>query len=137
MTFFVFISTQRDQTLMAFQIAFDLYEGATQQFLSQVTAALQATVPFSAMNGVDSNGSAEGKNDKNGTPRYVNVPCKLYSGPSWYSIVSYCLVSSCSGFHQCHCHPLIISETPMDTDDADKEVPAKRAKAEAPVSTPY
>ena len=60
---------QKDQTLMAYQIAFDLYEGATQQFLSSVTSALQATVPFVSSNGptASSDASTEGKTDKNGS----------------------------------------------------------------------
>lgn len=59
---------QKDQTLMAYQIAFDLYEGATQQFLSSVTSALQATVPFvsSAETG-SSDASVDSKTDKNGS----------------------------------------------------------------------
>ena len=53
---------------MAYQIAFDLYEGATQQFLSSVTSVLQATVPFVSSSGMESSdGSTEGKTDKNGT----------------------------------------------------------------------
>ena len=53
---------------MAYQIAFDLYEGATQQFLSSVTSALQATVPFVSSNGVaSSDGSTDVKTDKNGS----------------------------------------------------------------------
>ena len=59
---------QKDQTLMAYQIAFDLYEGATQQFLSSVTSALQSTVPFVSGSEVKSSDtSAEGKTDKNGS----------------------------------------------------------------------
>ena len=59
---------QKDQTLMAYQIAFDLYEGATQQFLSSVTSALQATVPFVSGNETgSSDGSTDGKTDKNGS----------------------------------------------------------------------
>lgn len=51
---------------MAYQIAFDLYEGATQQFLSSVTSALQATVPFVSSNGaVSSDVSTDVKTDKN------------------------------------------------------------------------
>jgi len=53
---------------MAYQIAFDLYEGATQQFLSSVTSALQATVPFVSSNGATSpEGSTDVKTDKNGS----------------------------------------------------------------------
>ena len=53
---------------MAYQIAFDLYEGATQQFLSSVTSALQSTVPFVSSNEVaSSDGSTDVKNDKNGS----------------------------------------------------------------------
>lgn len=53
---------------MAYQIAFDLYEGATQQFLSSVTSALQATVPFVSSNETASSDVAtDGKTDKNGT----------------------------------------------------------------------
>ncbi|KAK3742872.1 hypothetical protein QZH41_020405 [Actinostola sp. cb2023] len=52
---------EKDQTLMAYQVAFDLYENATQQFLSIVSQALQASIPF-ASNGP----SAESKIDKNG-----------------------------------------------------------------------
>ncbi|XP_055937384.1 26S proteasome non-ATPase regulatory subunit 1-like [Argiope bruennichi] len=37
-----------EQSLMAFQIAFDLYESATQQFLSRVLQALKATAPIPA-----------------------------------------------------------------------------------------
>ena len=52
---------------MAYQIAFDLYEGATQQFLSSVTSALKATVPFVSSTGATgTDTSAEGKADKNG-----------------------------------------------------------------------
>ena len=52
---------------MAYQIAFDLYEGATQQFLSSVTSALKATVPFVSSTGATgTDASAEGKADKNG-----------------------------------------------------------------------
>ena len=59
---------QKDQTLMAYQIAFDLYDGATQQFLSSVTSALKATVPFASSNGeLSSNGTTDGKIDKNGS----------------------------------------------------------------------
>lgn len=53
---------------MAYQIAFDLYEGATQQFLSSVTSALQATVPFVSSSGAaSSDGSMDAKTDKNGS----------------------------------------------------------------------
>ena len=53
---------------MAYQIAFDLYEGATQQFLSSVTSALQSTVPFVSGSEIKSSDtSAEGKTDKNGS----------------------------------------------------------------------
>lgn len=53
---------------MAYQIAFDLYEGATQQFLSSVTSALQATVPFVSSNGAASSDvSTDVKTDKNGS----------------------------------------------------------------------
>ena len=53
---------------MAYQIAFDLYEGATQQFLSSVISVLKATVPFMSGNETaSSDGSAEAKADKNGT----------------------------------------------------------------------
>ncbi|XP_048588551.1 26S proteasome non-ATPase regulatory subunit 1 [Nematostella vectensis] len=58
---------EKDQTLMAYQIAFDLYENATQQFLSVVIAALQATVPFS------SSSSAETKTEKNDTEKNGDV----------------------------------------------------------------
>ena len=52
---------------MAYQIAFDLYEGATQQFLSSVTSALRATVPFVSSNETaSSDATSEGKSDKNG-----------------------------------------------------------------------
>lgn len=34
--------------LMAFQIAFDMYESATQQFLSRVLAAIKKTAPVAA-----------------------------------------------------------------------------------------
>lgn len=52
---------------MAYQIAFDLYEGATQQFLSSVISVLKATVPFVSGNETaSSDGSAEAKADKNG-----------------------------------------------------------------------
>ncbi|GFQ95967.1 26S proteasome non-ATPase regulatory subunit 1 [Trichonephila clavata] len=37
-----------EQSLMAFQIAFDLYESATQQFLARVLQALKATAPIPA-----------------------------------------------------------------------------------------
>jgi hypothetical protein len=46
---------------MAYQVAFDLYENATQQFLSIVSGALQASVPF--VSGV----STENKVEKNGS----------------------------------------------------------------------
>lgn len=36
----------QDCTLMAYQIAFDLYESATQQFLGRVLQALRATAPI-------------------------------------------------------------------------------------------
>ena len=53
---------------MAYQIAFDLYEGATQQFLSSVTSALQATVPFVSSNETASSDvTTDSKTDKNGT----------------------------------------------------------------------
>jgi 26S proteasome regulatory subunit N2 len=38
-----------DNTLMAFQIAFDLYESATQQFLTRVLQALQTSAPIPAL----------------------------------------------------------------------------------------
>lgn len=52
---------QKDQTLMAYQVAFDLYENATQQFLSIVSQALQASIPFAS-----SGSKGDSKNDKNG-----------------------------------------------------------------------
>uniref|UniRef100_T1H0F0 26S proteasome non-ATPase regulatory subunit 1/RPN2 N-terminal domain-containing protein n=1 Tax=Megaselia scalaris TaxID=36166 RepID=T1H0F0_MEGSC len=40
-------SSNSDQnTLMAYQIAFDMYESATQEFLGQVSQALKATAPI-------------------------------------------------------------------------------------------
>lgn len=89
---------EKDQTLMAYQIAFDLYEGATQQFLSSVTSALQATVPFVSSNGAgSSDGSTDVKTDKNGSVEK-------------------------SG------------DTAMDTDEGEKEVPAKKAKTDPVLS---
>lgn len=38
----------QDSTLMAFQIAFDLYESATQQFLARVLQALKPTTSVTA-----------------------------------------------------------------------------------------
>lgn len=171
---------------MAYQIAFDLYEGATQQFLSSVTAALQATVPFAAMNGVDSESPVESKNDKNGSSRYMYlllectsqtvsqiVPhhwptCSFipFSFPGYlccfHSYCYYCCPCPCL----CPCPlPMLLlllllsllllpiaaaavvavdsankqylfiltSETPMETDDSDKEVPAKKPKPETPL----
>lgn len=37
---------KEENELMAYQIAFDLYESATQQFLERVLAALRATAPI-------------------------------------------------------------------------------------------
>lgn len=37
---------EKDQTIMAYQIAFDLYENATQQFLSSVIRKLRTTIPL-------------------------------------------------------------------------------------------
>ena len=37
---------QTDQTIMAYQIAFDLYENATQQFLSSVNEKLRIAIPM-------------------------------------------------------------------------------------------
>ncbi|PFX28992.1 26S proteasome non-ATPase regulatory subunit 1 [Stylophora pistillata] len=89
---------EKDQTLMAYQIAFDLYEGATQQFLSSVTSALQATVPFvSSTAATNSDGSTEGKADKNGSTEK--------SGDS-----------------------------AMDTDEGEREVPAKKPKTDSVLS---
>ena len=39
-------SDKSDSSLMAFQIGFDLYENATQQFLQKIQAALRATAPI-------------------------------------------------------------------------------------------
>jgi ribosome maturation protein Sdo1 len=39
-------SKLQDSVLMAYQIAFDLYESATQQFLGRVLQALRATAPI-------------------------------------------------------------------------------------------
>ena len=39
------IHGDQDSTLMAYQIAFDLYESATQQFLARVLQALKPTSP--------------------------------------------------------------------------------------------
>ena len=39
-------SGNNDSTLMGFQIGFDLYESATQQFLQRIQAALRATAPI-------------------------------------------------------------------------------------------
>lgn len=36
----------QDNALMAYQIAFDLYDSATQQFLGQVLQALKASAPI-------------------------------------------------------------------------------------------
>ncbi|XP_027049051.1 26S proteasome non-ATPase regulatory subunit 1-like [Pocillopora damicornis] len=89
---------EKDQTLMAYQIAFDLYEGATQQFLSSVTSALKATVPFVSSTGATgTDASAEGKADKNS-------------------------ITEKSG------------DAAMDTDEAEKEVPAKKPKPDAVLS---
>lgn len=41
-----FVSIFQDNLLMAYQIAFDLYDSATQQFLQRVTNALRSTVPL-------------------------------------------------------------------------------------------
>ena len=57
---------------MAYQIAFDLYEGATQQFLSGIITALKASVSF--VTGKTAIDSSDAKADKNGTPetpRYI------------------------------------------------------------------
>lgn len=40
---------KEESELMAYQIAFDLYESATQQFLERVLAALRATAPIPAL----------------------------------------------------------------------------------------
>ncbi|VEN49405.1 unnamed protein product [Callosobruchus maculatus] len=40
---------QEDSQLMAYQIAFDLYESATQQFLERVLVALRATAPIPSL----------------------------------------------------------------------------------------
>lgn len=89
---------EKDQTLMAYQIAFDLYEGATQQFLSSVTSALQSTVPFVSGSEVKSSDtSAEGKTDKNGSVEKS-------------------------------------SENAMETEEGEKEVPAKKPKTEPVLS---
>ena len=50
---------------MAYQIAFDLYEGATQQFLSGIISALKSSVPF--VTGKTQTENSEAKTDKNGT----------------------------------------------------------------------
>lgn len=40
---------KEESELMSYQIAFDLYESATQQFLERVLAALRATAPIPAL----------------------------------------------------------------------------------------
>ncbi|CAH1111422.1 unnamed protein product [Psylliodes chrysocephalus] len=43
------VSGKEDTELMAYQIAFDLYESATQQFLERVLVALRATAPIPSL----------------------------------------------------------------------------------------
>lgn len=52
-----------DSVLMACQIAFDLYESATQQFLSRVRKALQATVPLTSSASADASNNTKGENE--------------------------------------------------------------------------
>lgn len=42
----MFLNLQKDQTIMAYQIAFDLYENATQQFLTSVIDKLRIAIPL-------------------------------------------------------------------------------------------
>ena len=49
-----------DSTLMAYQIAFDLYESATQQFLGRVLQALRATAPIPSLTDKQTKVSVEG-----------------------------------------------------------------------------
>lgn len=43
------VLSSEDSELMAYQIAFDLYESATQQFLERVLAALRSTAPIPSL----------------------------------------------------------------------------------------
>ena len=43
----IFLGT-KDDILMAYQIAFDLYESATQQFLNNILQAIKRTAPIPA-----------------------------------------------------------------------------------------
>lgn len=52
----------KDNALMAYQIAFDMYDSATQQFLLRVQNALRSTVPLPE---VESKKSADEKEDSN------------------------------------------------------------------------
>ncbi|CAB4003994.1 26S proteasome non-ATPase regulatory subunit 1, partial [Paramuricea clavata] len=57
---------EKDQTLMAYQIAFDLYENATQQFLTSVIDKLRIAIPLIT----DTNEDNETKN-KNGVDKVL------------------------------------------------------------------
>jgi 26S proteasome regulatory subunit N2 len=61
--------------LMAYQIAFDLYESATQQFLSRVLAAIRKTAP-----GVEEAAKNEGEKMEEGEEKKVEVVEKKLSG---------------------------------------------------------
>lgn len=52
----------KDNALMAYQIAFDMYDSATQQFLLRVQNALRSTVPLPE---VESKKSADEKEESN------------------------------------------------------------------------
>ena len=58
------IKGNEDQVLMAYQIGFDLYESATQQFLQRIQSALRATAPVVMVEGKDAEVKKEPAKEK-------------------------------------------------------------------------
>ena len=76
---------------MAYQIGFDLYESATQQFLQRVQSALRVTAPLpipASPPGSSNTGTTETESKTDDEKMETEESGKVVSGDSWHSINS-------------------------------------------------